>query len=1054
MVPVFDIMSHRNGKWLNTKHDSVLFGQQVRVFAARDIKAGEQIHTTYNFCTDCGGREDGYGTPEILRDYGFVEQYPQRWTLFDGRISFELAEDATTKALQVTWFRDGSEPDDAGLDYLNTKLEKLASFKEKNIETNHSILVTNDEPSPNEFKLVVQYHTALATAITKALESVEHDEYNHCLVENVCPTILTDRYDELGYREDDTNYNISPCDNSEIFEFSTYDDIGTIQSPYQLIEFFHDPTSLDTCFSIDGTTQICDSYRPHYHEIMVHYTARFLKNIKRVLWVGGGDSMLLHEFVKYPTLELIVGLELDQHVTRNSFKHFGTQPHWDQHRVEWWFGDATKSLLMLPKEYFGSFDMVLVDLSETVMSFAVTEELDIMGALALLLKKNGIMVKNEMYLEDMSNIFDYTIQIHSYDVPVLCSQAFILGSNGIDFLHQSVHHHNIQGENLLIKDVKNERDKFEVYHDYQRNIATSQKYCRSSDEPEMPEIAIQTKSPGILMIIEAEGVSVDIIQSKEMFRDAISASLVKVGLTVQSTVVDSLLTPEKGDKGETSNGGTGVSIHTVAVTLKEGYVLARSYPNLEYCAFDIHLWSTFEKHNDAEIALIKGVGGNVDDSTSSSYRIVAGGMFGTSNWKTDVFNRGPRYANICEEPEVENVIDDSDPPGYDLFAKVVLNETILAFTSDNDRTDILVAVLCGTKSEPCEASAVLEGQDSVARVVSLHTCDDSDSADSLFVCELEIVQQLKKAVFDSSSRVSAIVVDDRAPKSIGKILHKILTFRNSRKEILSEYPIIIATIANPTQEWRRNFLERFRRDILKIDPAKRAEILFNITSADKPPKIFSEVGIAASDPLFFTHLIDAIDGIKLNTALLPDIRTARGASWKWMPSFQPTNSFLSSDYDQTEPLKQYHSQVSLGKQSVFQLELKVVFKPPMVDSSIIREALEEVFRDENITAKIEQFDGETFDGDGCLFLAFWDGGSSIVLWDGRNHIDLNLFTHYEKSQVHNTFVATFLLSKLRDYEVKLHDEQPRGIGRVVNFEKDVGTFDLNKPEDRDPRWVQ
>ena len=38
--------------------------------------------------------------------------------------------------------------------------------------------------------------------------------------------------------------------------------------------------------------------------------------------------------------------------------------------------------------------MVLVDLSETVMSFTVTEGLDIMEALSLLLKPDGIFVKN------------------------------------------------------------------------------------------------------------------------------------------------------------------------------------------------------------------------------------------------------------------------------------------------------------------------------------------------------------------------------------------------------------------------------------------------------------------------------------------------------------------------------------------------------------------------------------------------------------------------------------------------------------------------------------
>jgi spermidine synthase len=116
---------------------------------------------------------------------------------------------------------------------------------------------------------------------------------------------------------------------------------------------------------------------------MVHYTARFIDTVKRVLFVGGGDSMLLHEALKYPSLELVVGLELDQSVTRGSFKYFGTQPHWDNEKVEWWFGDATKSLLMIPKEYFGSFDIVLVDLSETVMAMTVTGDLDIKQALSV-----------------------------------------------------------------------------------------------------------------------------------------------------------------------------------------------------------------------------------------------------------------------------------------------------------------------------------------------------------------------------------------------------------------------------------------------------------------------------------------------------------------------------------------------------------------------------------------------------------------------------------------------------------------------------------------------
>jgi spermidine synthase len=108
----------------------------------------------------------------------------------------------------------------------------------------------------------------------------------------------------------------------------------------------------------------------------------------------------------------VVGLELDQKVTRGCFKHFGTQPHFHDSRVEWWFGDASKSLLMLPKEYFGSFDLVLVDLSETVMSFQVTDEIDVVEALSLLVKPDGVFVKNEVYFDKFRNMFPYSVLIN------------------------------------------------------------------------------------------------------------------------------------------------------------------------------------------------------------------------------------------------------------------------------------------------------------------------------------------------------------------------------------------------------------------------------------------------------------------------------------------------------------------------------------------------------------------------------------------------------------------------------------------------------------------
>ncbi len=72
LLPVYDMMSHRNGHWLNTECNTVHEGEPVEVHASRDIEADEEIYTTYNLCKDCVGRYLSYGSPEILRDVSYM----------------------------------------------------------------------------------------------------------------------------------------------------------------------------------------------------------------------------------------------------------------------------------------------------------------------------------------------------------------------------------------------------------------------------------------------------------------------------------------------------------------------------------------------------------------------------------------------------------------------------------------------------------------------------------------------------------------------------------------------------------------------------------------------------------------------------------------------------------------------------------------------------------------------------------------------------------------------------------------------------------------------
>ena len=61
MVPGYDLYNHRNGKYHNT--DITWSNNNPHIVrSSRKILKGEQIYNSYNFCTECEGRRDGYGT--------------------------------------------------------------------------------------------------------------------------------------------------------------------------------------------------------------------------------------------------------------------------------------------------------------------------------------------------------------------------------------------------------------------------------------------------------------------------------------------------------------------------------------------------------------------------------------------------------------------------------------------------------------------------------------------------------------------------------------------------------------------------------------------------------------------------------------------------------------------------------------------------------------------------------------------------------------------------------------------------------------------------------
>uniref|UniRef100_A0A7S1Z9M3 SET domain-containing protein n=1 Tax=Trieres chinensis TaxID=1514140 RepID=A0A7S1Z9M3_TRICV len=114
MAPYYDLYNHRNGKWENTRPDAML-GEHFKMWARRDIRKGDQIYNSY-----------GIGTPETLRDYGFVEQTPRTFS-FEipgvGTASFGLDE-GEDGAPVAAWH---NQPDDTRrtLEFLIVELHRL-----------------------------------------------------------------------------------------------------------------------------------------------------------------------------------------------------------------------------------------------------------------------------------------------------------------------------------------------------------------------------------------------------------------------------------------------------------------------------------------------------------------------------------------------------------------------------------------------------------------------------------------------------------------------------------------------------------------------------------------------------------------------------------------------------------------------------------------------------------------------------------------------------------------------------------------------------------------
>jgi S-adenosylmethionine/arginine decarboxylase-like enzyme len=635
------------------------------------------------------------------------------------------------------------------------------------------------------------------------------------------------------------------------------------------------------------------------------------------------------------------------------------------------------------------------------MSLSVTKELDVFDALALLLNIHGIIVKNEIYFEKFSQVFDYTMEIY-FDSPVICSQVAVLGSNNVDFFHAPVYDHGL--DNFLYKDLHQDDTRHRLMHDYRRNFAP-EAACHI-DEPEEP--TEQMTATGIVAILNVEHVRIQLDPS-------ILALIEEVATAHRLSILS-----------------THFLYQTGVVVCREGYVVARVWPEHSYVGLDISMWSQTHLMPSIREALSDALASDSHDV--SGYRVVVGGIYGLDYWTADQNQIGPKrkqLRNCQDDVSMEGFVSSRDALG-------IAVEEVVPLSLSNETVALVV---CG-KEGSCTSKLAVSNGESVRQVVTIEECSNIfafPTLDDFVSCELEIRQTLSLSL--QGARANLVVMDETASFEMHQIVHSILEDDWLRQEYFHEHSIVVAWSSEPSQVvWKREFLDRIRKAV-EFDPVSRTEIVVQAGGQSY------ELGVVSFQNENANLAYDLLEErMKVRLSIAPynakvELRIIHGSMFNYEDELT-TTFFKLEDYDLSAAREQFKAQVPLGRQSIFQFARKVgeefseAHLPSKLSLAEVSKLLSMGLNDIDIgLSSSNQF----VVGDGGVVLSLGYAGNFIAAWDGRSEIVVNFFSFDEFVGIPGRFVKNFEKAASQHLlQIKLRDDQPRGFNKVVNFASDLG----------------
>ncbi|MDS1029104.1 polyamine aminopropyltransferase [Bacillota bacterium LX-D] len=146
------------------------------------------------------------------------------------------------------------------------------------------------------------------------------------------------------------------------FSMKVKQQIFSQTSPFQKIDIL-DTYEFGKVLVIDGLVMLTEKDEFVYHEMIVHVPMAVNPDIKKVLVIGGGDGGTVRELTRYPSIEKIDMVEIDEIVVRACQEHLpSTASKLEDPRVNLYFEDGIK--FVQGKESI--YDLVIVDSTDPI----------------------------------------------------------------------------------------------------------------------------------------------------------------------------------------------------------------------------------------------------------------------------------------------------------------------------------------------------------------------------------------------------------------------------------------------------------------------------------------------------------------------------------------------------------------------------------------------------------------------------------------------------------------------------------------------------------------